>query len=174
MNACDELNALLKADDATGELARKTADGTPVQAILLFAGKNAPQPMKFGPFMEETMVDGELIRIGGKDKIAHATIIDPEGKIWPGELSRELAREMAPCLYQGAILRVTGNAKWERDENSVWNLVQFKISSFEILENDTLQAATTRLRQLRGTDLGMLDDIDNFIATERGEGSRIH
>ncbi len=130
--------------------------------------------MKFGPFPEEAIVDGELIRIGGKDETTHATIIDPEGKIWPGELSRELACEMAPYLYQGPILRVTGNAKWERDQNNTWNLLQFKISHFEVLDNDTLEAVTKRLRHLGGTELGMLEDIDSFISAERGESSRYH
>jgi len=170
----DELNVLLRDDNAVGRLSRKPAASSASALVLQFPGRDAPRPNKFGPFSEPAVVDGELVRIGGKDKSAHAWIVDPEGRTWSGELSRELAREMAPHLYQGALLRVSGDAKWERNENAVWTLLQFKIHAFELLGEDSLGDATKRLRQLHKTDWDGVDDVDGFITAARGDGEELH
>ena len=130
--------------------------------------KELPRPIKFGPFTETATIDGELVKIGGKDKSAHALIVDPEGKSWWGEMTRELACEIAPYLYKGQVLRVTGEAKWERLEDGMWHLLLFKINGYKILDEDTLQDATNRLRNLRKTDWDGINDLDGFITASRG------
>lgn len=174
MASFDELNELLRTDNAAGWLNRRPADSQVITLVLSFAGKGLPRPVRFGPFTEPASIDGELVKIGGKDKSAHATIIDPEGRAWSGEMTRELAQEIAPHLYKGPKLRVTGEAKWERLENSAWHLISLKISGFDILPEDTLNDATKRLRDLRNTDWDKVGDIDTFINAERGESDGLH
>lgn len=172
--AFDELNVLLQADGATGKLSRKTPDSPSAAPLLTFLGRDLPKPPTYGPFYEEATVEGELVRIGGKDKSAHAQIVDPEGNTWSGEMDRDLARDMAPYLYKGTVLRVTGDARWERRENASWHLLVFKIKRFEVLADDTLDEATQRLRNLRKTDWDSIDDIDALITASRGEGDGLH
>lgn len=174
MAGFDELNHLLRDDSASGWLKRLPAGEVESALILSFAGKNLPRPVTFGPFNEPATIDGELVKIGGRDKSAHATITDLEGKNWSGELSRELAQKIAPYLYLGPILRVSGDARWSRLEDGSWNLILLKISNFEVLKEDTLSDATARMRQLRGTDWAGIDDLDAFINAERGENDGLH
>lgn len=174
MASFDELNDLLRNDNAAGWLNRKQAGTLAGVLILSFAGKDLPRPVKFGPFSEPASIDGELVKIGGKDKTAHATIIDPEGKSWSGEMSRELAQQIAPHLYKGPILRVTGDAKWERLEDGTWHQLLLKISAFEVLREDTLNDATARLRNLQNTDWDKVGDLDEFISASRGASDGLH
>jgi hypothetical protein len=172
--AFDELNVLLRADNAIGKLSRKTP-ATPTSAVVLtFLGRDLPIPPVYGPFTEEAVVEGELVRIGGKDKSAHAQIVDPEGKTWSGEMERDMARDMAQYLYKGTILRVTGDARWERIENGSWHLMSFKIKGFSVLEDDTLSDVTQRLRGLQKTNWDRVDDVDSFITASRGESDGLH
>jgi len=172
--AFDELNLLLRDDNAVGKLSRKGGDSITKTLVLSFLGRDMPRQPTYGPFTETAVIEGELVRIGGKDKSAHAQIIDPEGTPWTGEMSRDLARRMAPYLYKGSILRVTGDARWERRESGNWKLNSFKILDFEVLQDDTLEAATERLRGLRKTDWDSVDDVDAFITAARGESDGLH
>jgi hypothetical protein len=172
--AFDELNTLLRDDNAIGKLSRKAANSPRSAVVLNFLGRDLPRRPTYGPFYEVAVVEGELVRIGGKDKSAHALIVDPEGKTWSGEMDRDLARDMAQYLYKGTILRVTGDARWERLENASWHLLGFKIKSFEVLADDTLEDATQRLRNLRKTDWDSVDDVDALITASRGESDGLH
>jgi len=170
----DDLNVLLRNDDATGVLSRRPRGEQDTAQILRFPGREIQPPKTFGPFTEPAVVDGELVRIGGKDKTAHAQIIDPEGKAWNGEMDRATAQELAEFLYKGPILRVRGDARWERDESSTWNLKSFKIRSFERLADDTLKEVTNRLRVLHDSDWHDIEDIDGFISAKRGDDEGLH
>ncbi|KVK91508.1 hypothetical protein WS91_25355 [Burkholderia sp. MSMB1498] len=170
----DELNALLRDDNATGELRRRSAGADSISVVLRFPGKELPKPLTFGPFTEPATIDGELVRIGGRDRSAHATMIDQEGHSWRCETTRELAQELAPYLYKGPVLRVHGDAKWERLEDGSWNLEHLKVTSFTVLDDDTLQETTDRLRQLHATDWSKLDDIDAYINASRGDNDGLH
>jgi hypothetical protein len=172
--AFDELNSLLRDDNAIGRLTRKVPDWEGSEVVLTFLGRDLPKPARYGPFHEEAVVEGELVRIGGKDISAHAQIVDPEGKTWSGEMDRELAVEMAPYLYKGSVLRVTGDARWERLENASWHLMGFKIKGFVVLADDTLDAAAQRLRSLKKTDWDSVGDVDRFITASRGESDGMH
>lgn len=172
--AFDELNVLLRDDSAIGRLSRKKPDAVDAALVLSFPGREMPKHPTYGPFTETAVVEGELVRIGGKDKSAHAQIVDPEGVTWSGEMSRDLASRMAAYLYKGSVLRVTGDARWERREDGSWKLNGFKILDFEVLQEDTLEAATERLRSLRKTDWDSVDDVDAFITASRGESDGLH
>lgn len=172
--AYDELNCLLRDDNAVGRLSRMMAGAPTPVPVLHFQGRDLPKQPTFGPFNEVAVVEGELVRIGGRDKSAHAQLVDLEGKPWSGEMSRELAREMAPYLYKGNVLRVTGDAKWERLADGTWRLLGFKVHSFEVLADDTLEEAAQRLRNLHKTDWDSVDDVATFIAASRGGSDGLH
>jgi hypothetical protein len=172
--AFDELNKLLRDDNAVGKLSRRTSD-TPTSAVILqFLGRDLPEPPTYGPFNDIAVVEGELVRIGGKDASAHAQIVDPEGRTWSCEMDRQLAQRMAPYLYKGHVLRVTGDARWKRLENAKWHLLSFRLQGFDVLTEDTLESVTGRLQELRKTDWDEVDDVDAFITASRGESDGLH
>lgn len=172
--AFEELNRLLRDDNATGRLSRRVSNETDPAVVLNFLGKDLPKPHTYGPFNDVAVVEGELVRIGGKDTSAHAQLVDPEGKTWNCEMDRQLASEMAQYLYKGTILRVTGDARWERLEDQRWQLKYFKVHEFGVLAEDTLEGVTEHLRNLRQTNWSGLDNVDAFITAARGESDGLH
>ena len=62
-NAFADLDEMLRKDNATGTL----SDG-PGGVIIPFPGRNRPEPPVYGPFREDGTIDGQLIRVGGKDE----------------------------------------------------------------------------------------------------------
>jgi hypothetical protein len=173
-SAFNDVNKLLRDDNAVGRLSRKTPNSPSSAVILRFLGRELPEPPTYGPFNDVAVVEGELIRIGGRDTSAHATIVDPEGKAWSCEMDRQLAQRMAPYLYKGPVLRVKGEARWKRLENAKWSLLSFKLEDFDVLSEDTLESVTERLRELRKTDWDNVDDVDAFITASRGESDGLH
>jgi hypothetical protein len=172
--AFDELNVLLRDDNAIGRLSRRDNQGNTNRLVLSFLGRDMPRQPTYGPFTETAVIEGELVRIGGKDKSAHAQIVDPEGITWSGEMDRELATRMAQYLYKGSILRVTGDARWERREDGKWKLIGFKILDFDVLEDESLEVVAGRVRELRKTDWDSVKDVDAFITASRGESDGLH
>lgn len=170
----DEINELLRDDNAVGKLFKWTSNSQAPAVVLEFKGRELPKPQKFGPFTEPVSIDGELIRIGGKDSTAHAAILDAEGKVWNGEVTRELGRQIAKHIFDGSVLRVNGEGKWERKEDGAWSLTNFKINSFEALDNGSLSEVASRLRELRPTDWSDLDNLSSIIIAERGNDEGLH
>ncbi len=111
--------------------------------------------------------------VGGQDKTVRATIIDPDGVAWNGEITKELAVGIAQYLYRGT-LRFYGHAKWSREESREWVMQDLKISGFEPLKEETLQDVTDRLRGLIDSDWHAIEDIDDYIRISRGEDEELH
>jgi hypothetical protein len=131
------------------------------------------KPLRFDPFFEPISFDGELVMVGGQDKTVRATIIDPDGVAWNGEITKELAVGIAQYLYRGT-LRFYGHAKWSREESREWVMQDLKISGFEPLKEETLQDVTDRLRGLIDSDWHAIEDIDDYIRISRGEDEELH
>lgn len=166
------LNGLLRDDNAIGKLVRK-APRTESATILRFPGREEIRPPKLGPFTEPATVEGELVRIGGRDATAHAQLLDAEGRPWIGEMNRDTAQKLAPYLYKGPILRVSGDARWERTEEGSWRVISFRIESFEVLADDTLEAAAKRLRAIEGGAWNV-EDLDDVIRQGRNDHDGLH
>jgi hypothetical protein len=171
--AADEVNKLCAADNATAELYKRKAGKRIGNIVFLFEGKNLPKPVRYGPFTEPITFDGELVKIGGKDKTAHAQIIDPDGTPWNGEMTRELAAEIAQHLYKGT-LRINGQARWLRGDNGKWEIQQLKITGFSVLKEETLWDATDRLRNLKDTEWHTIENVDKYISDLRGSEEALH
>jgi len=163
------LNEMLRNDNATGELQK---EGNVI--FLKFPGREIPRPERIGPITQHTSIDGELVRIGGKDQTAHALIQDAEGRIWSGSLSRELARELSKHLYEGPVLRVEGDAKWERDEDGNWDARNLRIQTFKVLPEDTLIKVVNRLRKIEGSEWKNMNDPIGFIHNLRRDDDEVH
>jgi len=139
--AFNQLNRVLYQDGAEAEL---TCHDVPV---LFFPGCKTIFPPKLGPFTQAAERDGILIRVGGKDKSAHATIEDAEGNTWNFEVSRELAKELAQHLF-GAPLRLHGKGRFTRDEDGTWQCRDLKATEFSILDDSPLDVVLERIWNL--------------------------
>lgn len=169
--AFKELNEMARADNAVAKLFRIPAQGREA-TVLEFPGKDTPCQSKFGPFTEAASVVGELVRIGGKDATAHAALIDAEGKLWNGEVRREVAQLLAPYLYK--VVRAVGDVRWERTEEGDWRMLSFKIASFQEVDGGGLLDGIEKLRALRDSEWAQSRDIDGEIRASRGHDDGLH
>ncbi|MGQ0529996.1 MAG: hypothetical protein ACT4PG_09325 [Panacagrimonas sp.] len=136
-----QLNELLRIDGAEGAI---TAGGA---EIIRFPGHRESLPQVIGPFHKHTEVDGVLVRIGGRDKSAHAQIVDAEGTVWNCEMDRDMARRLVSYLY-GAPIRLSGDGRWLRNAEAQWELDRFKATDFRPLDGRSLADAIAAIRKL--------------------------
>jgi len=156
-----KLNEMLRSDNAEGTLKLNNSN------VLAFPGRKEPRPPKLGPFNQAFARDGQLVRIGGKDKTAHAWIQDSDGQTWSFEVSRGLARELAPHLFEG-VIRLIGTVRATRNDDGEWVYDGLKAHQFEELRAESLMDALGRIRALPASET-WLTDAWQRLAQERDE-----
>lgn len=162
--AFNQMNEMLRADNAEGSLKRSGA------VILKFPGRNIVRPQKLGPFNQQIEKDGVLVRIGGKDASAHATIEDSDGRTWSFEVSRDLAVGLAHYLF-GQPVRLRGQARVFRDERGHWEYPSLKATEFKVLDAGDLAEVVGRIREAPpGTWITSLDALDMLHREREDEG----
>lgn len=166
--ALRKIDELLAADNATGSL----ADGAG-NVLISFMGRERPVPPCYGPFKEEGFLDGQIVRMGGKDETIHVTLMDGDRTYSRCTTSRELARKMA-TFFLGSYVRVKGVGTWERSGAGKWELKVFRISDFEPLDDNPIGEVFAKLREVGGN--GWVEELDPvaLILSERGNGEVSH
>ncbi|MFC7334088.1 hypothetical protein [Rhodocista pekingensis] len=154
MDAYRALNKKLREDRSVGELQPVGRDAR----VLMFPGKDAPEPVKLSGVPGAGSIDGTIIRVGGtRDEIP---VCVQSGHVVHARCvaSKALAKELARFLFEGE-LRLYGQGKWARDEDGIWTLQRFAIRSFEPLDMTPLTSAVAELRAIEGADWASADDL---------------
>lgn len=167
VRASARLDEMLAVDNATGELLANGAQ------IIRFPGRERPTPQVFGPFSEEGTIDGEIVRIGGTDDTIHVTLRDGRRIYSACVATVEVARQLAPYLL-GPYIRVHGTGRWMRHGDGGWELKQFRIRSFDVLESASLEEVVAKLRAVAGSSWPEADDPIAELAEERSEDGLLH
>lgn len=160
------LEDLLANDNAVATLTEGDSD----RVVIPFIGRNRPKALTFPPFREDTSIDGVLVKIGGKDPSAHATLQDGEVFHVGVTMRRELARELAPLLY-GPTIRMFGNGRFERQPDGVWKMSDFKVDRYERLDERPIGEALTLMRAVPGNRLMEADSYRDVAATRDEDGA---
>lgn len=138
------INAMLREDNTSATLKQKAG-----AVLIRFPGCKTT-------LAEEAVVheSGELIgmviRVGGRDETVPLLLQDTDGTTCHCNTSRAIARELAHHLF-GDLVRVQGTGKWRRTPERIWVLDDFKIKSWERLEQTSLEAAVTAVREIEGS-----------------------
>lgn len=149
--AYQNLNNMLKLDKAVGEV-RQTAGAL----ILAFPGRDTPVKKTYR-VKEAGVLDGVVIRIGGKDNTIPVWLKGADGTIYKCEANSEMARELVRH-YLSAPIRVTGQGDWLRGEEGAWSLEKFKISSWEELDEASITDILNAARLAKGNGWNEVDD----------------
>ena len=159
--AYSDLDDLLRKDNAIGELSAETG-----AVVLPFPGRTRPEPVAFGPFRQEGSLEGQVIRVGGKDETVPVHLRD--GAIIHSGLNttQELARQIAHHLF-GPTLRVFGTGTWFRGGDGCWQLKSFRITDFAVLDDATLSDVVKALRHVEGSGWGEVPDPIQALLEER-------
>lgn len=150
-DAVEPLNARLAKDNATGRLSDRSG-----AEVICFPGRDRPSPRTFGPFKELCSFEGMLIRVGGRDETVPVHL-QAGDKIHICNADRDMARRLAPYLYQGTI-RVWGDGRWEREPNGHWRLIRFDIGRFELLDDSPIGEIVAKLRKVEGSGWRQFED----------------
>ena len=161
LRAFNALNRYLADDKATGRL-NESEGGEVIQ----FPGSMRQAPVTFGAFNQLGVLDGILIRIGGRDDTVPVHLRDGD-RIHLCNTTREIARRLASYLY-GPTLRVHGEGRWERDANGNWQMKRFNITNFEALNDAPLEQVTQRLREVGGSGWKNIKDPSEELRHLRG------
>ncbi len=149
--AFGSLNGRLAADGATGSL--QDGDGA---EVIRFPGRERSRNVNYGPHNQSDTLDGTLIRIGSRDDTVPVHLKDDD-TIHMCNATRSMAKDLAPYLY-GPVLRVHGDARWERNSDGQWLLERFNIKKFEELEDVPVSEVVDRLRRIEGSNWKNIED----------------
>jgi hypothetical protein len=151
MRAVRSINTLLREDGARGTLKQGSAQ------IYKFPGADEQIPKRIGPIKEAGVLDGEIVRVGGKDRTIHILLVGPDNQEYKlVTTSRDVAKSMANHLY--CPVRVTGTGTWSRNEEGNWELDSFNVQGFEPIEEPSLIEAFAALQSVEGSEWKRMDD----------------
>ena len=77
VRACDAINSLLRADHAHGTVRREGGG-----QVVKFPGCTRVLPQRIGPIKEAGHLEGEIVRVGGRDRTIHIQLLGPDGETY--------------------------------------------------------------------------------------------
>jgi hypothetical protein len=155
-NAFKELNSMLRADNANAcyeEVGKKSV-------ILNFPGIDEKE---VEPILvkQRGSLTGYVTRVGGADNTAHVQLSIDGRRIGNLVTTRALAKRLASALYDP--VRVHGEGKWKRDGEGAWQVEQFTIDDFDLLDSAVLQDALKSVQSVGLTwDEGAFEELDKL------------
>ena len=163
LKALQSLDDMLAEDNAVGQLCDDVG-----AEILAFPGRNRAKPLEYGPFREEGVLEGVIIKVGGKGTSVPIWLQDGEAVYKNCTARRPLARKLAKH-YDAGLLRVSGSGSWVRFANGAWLMRSFEIKDFELLDDAPLAEVIKRLHCVEGADWGD-DPLSDLARLRTGEG----
>jgi hypothetical protein len=158
MNSYRAVNKMLREDNGTGRFKQTDERGK----LLYFPGRDQVLSKPIIVRQRGT-VEGQLIRVGGADRTAHLTLQLEDQRQSNCVVTRALGKKIAPHLFD--FVRVNGIGRWVRDENGDWEIIEFKVDGFELLDNAPLSKALADLRTLA-------DNWDPVNASQKNDPDR--
>jgi hypothetical protein len=142
LRAFRTINKYLREDNGVGTL--REHKGT-TAVVLRFPGRLEPEE-RFAAVREYGSIDGTVNRLGGRDETIHLSL-EMDGKQVSGCFTtKAVARELRHVMFDP--VRLFGRGRWSRDADGNWTLEDFKVESFEPLNEAPLSQALTELRAI--------------------------
>ena len=157
------IDRMLENDNAFGELIEEDQH----RKVITFPGRKKPKRLAYGPFREDTSIDGLLIRIGGLEDLVPVHLKETEDTIHQCQANHQVARDLAPYLF-GAPLRAFGNGTWFRDRDGHWQMKRFTIDRFTVLRKDELRSTVERLRSISNNLRNIEDPLAELEELRKG------
>ena len=157
------LNRRLLDDNATGILC-DDADNK----VLELPGRMQAERYTYGPFSQDSSLDGVVIRVGRVNNQTIVTLESSDNQHTNCLAKRSVAKEVAQYIF-GPEIRVHGKGRWFRDTTGNWILDRFVIGRFDLLEHESLSAILEQLREIPGSEWPNLPDPWRELHELRGK-----
>jgi hypothetical protein len=141
LRAYRAINKMLRDDDAIAVLRDKDKAGI----IIRFPGREEAEE-EFASVKQYGSIDGVVTWLGGSDETAHVTLETEGQQVSYIFTTRTIAKALGAKLYEP--VRLHGQGKWRRDSEGNWSLINFKVESFEPLDDAPLSSVVEQLRQI--------------------------
>lgn len=138
LKAFREIDNMLAEDHAIGHVRHGRVK------LIEFPGRTRPVEERIGPVQQTSMIDGEVIQIGGRDETINVHIKTGD-QVVTCITTKETARRLAAHLFAGTV-RVHGQGAWARLGSGAWELKKFTISDFAPLDETSLSKLFQGLR----------------------------
>jgi len=163
----EDIDRKLRTDGAKATLTGLTDN------VVEFPGRDRAEPVTYGPFTEDGVLQGQLIGNVGADKTKHLQLLDGPIKYTRILTTEEIARSVGPYMYQ--YVRLVGTGRWLRHEDGRWELKDFRVKHFEVLRDDSLVDVLARMRDVPGSGWSDLDDpIESALDLRRSDDEQVH
>ena len=154
------LDSMLAYDNATA-----VVRGLDHGKVIRFPGRTRPPLVEYGLIAESGILEGELIRIGGKDKSVHLHLQNGAIVHTDIETDRDMARRLAPLIF-GPLIRLHGTGYWRRS-GGIWERSRFAVNGFEQVDDRTLADALDSIRAIDGSYWHEVEDPVAALLEER-------
>lgn len=114
-----------------------------------------PQHEEWPPIKEHCHTQGELISVEKKDQAFLVQMRCHDG-LKSGIVSEELGNQLEKNLLRN--VRLSGVGEWIRTGKGDWELKDFSICSFDVLDDDSLAEIADKLHKIKGSGWEELDD----------------
>lgn len=159
--AKDKIERLLVEDNA------QTADlnQTGGARILQFKGREGIQEA-YGPVRQYGELTGTVIMVGGKNDPVSVHLEDGD-RTHHCEAKRDLAKRLAAHLFASPV-RAVGYGRWSRTDEGVWQMDDFKVAEFSVLDATPLSGIIRDLRSVRSEWLSSDDPLGRLADSRKG------
>jgi hypothetical protein len=145
VRAVRSINRRLKEDRGSAALAESLG-----KEILKFPGI-AEQDEFFTTVTNEGVVEGEVVRLGGRQEWIPVHLQTADGDLTTVLAKKHLAKKLAEHLW-GNPVRVKGTGSWFRGLGGVWQLSRFYVEDFVLLDASPLSEVVDDLRRIPGSE----------------------
>ena len=138
-----KINKMLREDNGTAIWREENTS----EEILVFPGRNDAEEAVSG-ISQRGSIDGEVIRVGGFQKIVPIILKREEEELSGCWANRIVAKALARKLFEP--VRLFGTGRWNRDDDGKWNLHIFRVENFTPLRDASLSEALSEIRAIGG------------------------
>lgn len=158
----EEINRMLMDDDCVAYI--RELNGP---KVMEFLGRKTPIRQEV-TVHEIGELEGMVIRVGGRDASVPVHLQGAGGEYYTCQTTRVIAKQLAPLLFDKQV-RVSGKGKWRRNAEGVWNLEDFLIMEFQLLDDVSLEGFIKDMRAIPGSAWNEMEDPQAELKRIRGD-----
>jgi hypothetical protein len=165
LRADRDINRKLAEDNAIGTLHDPSGS-----KVLQFPGRELLKKLVFGPITQSGVFQGVPISVGGERDPVPIHLEDGKDK-YIVYAKRQVAKEIAQYLFTTPI-RVEGSGRWIRHADGEWELLDFRVTDYKLIEDADIRKDVNELRGIPA-EWKKLDDPLSVL-TEIKQGGKPH